>query len=44
MDGIVNQMITTLGGYVRPGDEAKLVPTGDTLIVEGQIDPKDIVH
>jgi adhesin transport system membrane fusion protein len=46
VDGIVNQMnFVTLGGYVRPGDAVlELVPTGDTLIVEGMIDPKDIAY
>ena len=46
VDGIVNQMnFVTLGGYVRPGDAVlELVPTGDTLIVEGLIDPKDIAY
>ena len=46
VDGIVNQLqFVTLGGYVRPGDTIlELVPTGDTLVVEGFIDPKDIAY
>ena len=46
VDGIVNKMnLVTLGAYVRPGDAVlEIVPTGDTLIVEGRIDPKDIAY
>ncbi len=46
VDGIINQMnFVTLGGYIRPGDVIlELVPIGDTLIVEGKIDPKDIAY
>ena len=35
----------TLGGFVSPGDTIlEIVPTGDDLIVEGIIDPKDIAY
>ena len=35
----------TLGGFVRAGDAVlEIVPTGDDLIIEGKIDPKDIAY
>ena len=35
----------TLGGFVSTGDTIlEMVPTGDDLIVEGKIDPKDIAY
>ncbi len=34
-----------MGGFVKPGDIIlEIVPTGDDLIVEGKIDPKDIAY
>ena len=44
--GIINRInFTTLGGFVRPGDALlEIVPTGDDLIVEEKIDPKDIAY
>ena len=46
VDGIVNRLnFRTLGGFIQPGDViVELVPTGDDLIVEGKIDPKDIAY
>jgi adhesin transport system membrane fusion protein len=46
VDGIVNQIqFVTLGGFIRPGDALlTLVPLGDDLIVEANIDPKDIAY
>ncbi len=46
VDGIVNQIqFVTLGGFIRPGEAlVTLVPIGDTLIVEANIDPKDIAY
>ncbi|MGB3165560.1 MAG: HlyD family efflux transporter periplasmic adaptor subunit [Alteraurantiacibacter sp.] len=43
-DGIVkNVNLTTLGGVLRPGDEVmQIVPTGERLIVEAQVPPRDI--
>jgi adhesin transport system membrane fusion protein len=43
-DGIVkNIRLTTVGGVLRPGDEVlQIVPTGEKLIVEAQVSPKDI--
>ena len=43
-DGIVkNVRLTTIGGVLRPGDEVlQIVPTGERLIVEAQIPPRDI--
>lgn len=43
-DGIVkNVRLTTLGGVLRPGDEVlQIVPTGERLIVEAQVPPRDI--
>ncbi|WP_212611919.1 HlyD family efflux transporter periplasmic adaptor subunit, partial [Sphingomonas baiyangensis] len=42
--GIVkNVRITTVGGVLRPGDEAmQIVPTDDELIVEAKVPPADI--
>ena len=44
MDGIVNKLnFRTLGGYVNTGDVVlELVPTGEALVIEGRIAPKDI--
>ncbi len=44
--GVVNRInFKTLGGFVTTGDIIlELVPTGDDLIVEGKIDPKDIAY
>lgn len=44
MDGIINTLnFRTAGGYVRTGDIVlELVPTGEALIVEAKINPKDI--
>ena len=46
VEGIVNRVnFKTLGGFVMPGDViAEIVPTGEDLIVEGLIDPKDIAY
>ncbi|WAT17715.1 HlyD family efflux transporter periplasmic adaptor subunit [Aurantiacibacter sp. MUD11] len=43
-DGIVkNVRITTVGGVLRPGDEVlQIVPTGEQLIVEAKVSPRDI--
>ena len=43
-DGIVkNVRITTVGGVLRLGDEVlQIVPTGERLIVEAQVPPRDI--
>lgn len=43
-DGIVkNVRLTTVGGVLRPGDEVlQIVPTGERLIVEAQVSPRDI--
>ncbi len=43
-DGIVkNVRLTTLGGVLRPGDEVlQIVPTGERLIVEARVPPRDI--
>ena len=44
--GVVNRInFKTLGGFVTTGDIIlELVPTGDDLIVEGKIDPKDSAY
>jgi adhesin transport system membrane fusion protein len=44
MDGIVkNVRFTTVGAVLRPGDEVmQIVPTGEKLIVEAQVSPRDI--
>ena len=46
VDGVINRLnFETLGGFVKPGDIVlEIVPTGDDLIVEGKIDPKDIAY
>ena len=46
VEGVINTInFRTLGGFVRPGDILlEIVPTGDDLIVEGKIDPKDIAY
>lgn len=43
-DGIVkNVRLTTVGGVLRPGDEMlQIVPTGEELIVEAKVSPRDI--
>lgn len=43
-DGIVKYVrLTTVGGVLRPGDEVlQIVPTGERLIVEAQVPPRDI--
>ena len=44
VDGIVkNVRLTTVGGVLRPGDEAmQIVPTGEALLVEAKVPPADI--
>ncbi len=44
--GVINRInFKTLGGFVSSGDVIlEIVPTGDDLIVEGKIDPKDIAY
>jgi len=46
VDGIVkNVRLTTIGGVLRPSDEVlSIVPTGDELIVEAKMPPKDIAY
>ena len=46
VDGVINRLnFETIGGFVKPGDIVlEIVPTGDDLIVEGKIDPKDIAY
>jgi len=46
VDGIVkNVKLTTIGGVLRPGDEVlSIVPTGEVLIVEAKLSPKDIAY
>lgn len=46
VDGIVkNIRLTTVGGVLRPSDEVmSIVPTGDELIVEAKMSPKDIAY
>lgn len=43
-DGIVkNVRLTTVGGVLRPGDEVlQIVPTGERLVVEAKVSPRDI--
>jgi membrane fusion protein, adhesin transport system len=43
-DGIVkNVRLTTVGAVLRAGDEVlQIVPTGDRLIVEAEVSPRDI--
>lgn len=43
-DGIVkNVRLTTVGAVLRPGDEVlQIVPSGERLIIEAQVSPKDI--
>jgi len=43
-DGIVkNVRLTTVGGVLRPGDEVlQIVPTGEKMIIEAQVAPRDI--
>lgn len=42
--GVVNRvLVSTLGGVAKPGDPlVEIVPADDQLVVEAQIDPKDI--
>ena len=44
VSAVVNRLIyRNVGAFVRSGDQLmELVPVGDTLVVEGMIDPKDI--
>jgi adhesin transport system membrane fusion protein len=46
VDGIVkNVKFTTLGGVLKPSDEVmSIVPTGDKLILEAKMSPKDIAY
>ena len=46
VDGIVkNIKLTTVGGVLRPSDEVmSIVPTGEELIVEAKMSPKDIAY
>jgi membrane fusion protein, adhesin transport system len=46
VNGIVkNIRLTTLGGVLRPSDEVmSIVPTGDELILEVKMPPKDIAY
>jgi adhesin transport system membrane fusion protein len=46
VNGIVkNIRLTTVGGVLRPSDEVmSIVPTGDELILEVKIPPKDIAY
>ena len=46
VQGVINRLnFVTIGGFVKPGDIIlEIVPTGDDLIVEGKIDPKDIAY
>ena len=40
---VVDMQVTTVGGVIGPGEPLlDIVPTDDTLIIETQIDPKDI--
>ncbi len=42
---IKNVRLTTVGGVLRPGDEAlQIVPTDEELIVEAKVSPADIAH
>lgn len=45
-DGIVkNVRLTTIGGVLRPGDEVmQIVPTGERMIIEAQVPPRDIAY
>ncbi len=46
VDGIINRLnVRTIGSFIKPGDVlVELVPIGDLLIVEANIDPKDIAY
>ena len=45
MELLIGSNFETIGGFVKPGDIVlEIVPTGDDLIVEGKIDPKDIAY
>ena len=46
VDGIVkNIRLTTVGGVLRPSDEVmSIVPTGEELILEAKMSPKDIAY
>ena len=46
VDGIVkNIRLTTVGGVLRPSDEVMtIVPTGDKLILETKMQPRDIAY
>jgi adhesin transport system membrane fusion protein len=42
---VKNIRLTTLGGVLRPSDEVMtIVPTGDELILETKMSPKDIAY
>lgn len=42
--GYVNDLqVTTIGGFVAPGEQImQVVPTGEKLLIEARVDPKDI--
>jgi membrane fusion protein, adhesin transport system len=44
VNGVVNRvLVTTAGGYVKPGEPiVEIVPSDETLVVEARILPKDI--
>jgi adhesin transport system membrane fusion protein len=46
VDGVVkNVKLTTIGGVLKPSDEVmSIVPTGDELILEAKMSPKDIAY
>lgn len=46
VDGIVNRLlVNTTGGVVQPGEPLlEIVPIGDELIIEVEINPKDIAY
>jgi adhesin transport system membrane fusion protein len=46
LEGVINAInFNNVGGFVQPGDVIlEIVPTGDDLLVEGKIDPKDIAY
>lgn len=46
VNGVIkNVRLTTIGGVLRPGDEVlELVPTGENLIVEARVSPRDIAY
>lgn len=44
VDGVIKQLfVKTVGGVVQPGNPiAEIVPLEDTMIIEAQIEPKDV--